>query len=229
MTPPSMSKLYDGIDYDFRPNTFWISAPELLKAILRKVKGRKRRKMIRDYYVTAKLDELYDELLSNIPDEDARKLLPKLHSTFTGKREEVEIATVALIGSQNEEVTTLWAKRAGGRIKYRIPDSEYDEVYDVPQQTSVRPFSLRELIVFLDSVKLRGADPKWHRFGFPLLYNEYNLEADPNDLELLESLRDFTRVSSDFYPDLERHYCRVIDDWYSLRKREIESSTRLGS
>ena len=184
--------------------------------------------MIRDYYVAGKLDELYDELLHNNPDEETRKLLPKIHSTFTGKREEVAIATVDLIGSINGDVTILWAKRAGGRIKYRIPDSEFDEVYDVPQQTSVRPFSLRELIVFLDSVKLVGADPNWHRFGFPLLYNEVNLETVP-DLETLESLRGFMRVTSDFYPDLERHYCRVIDDWYSLRKPEIESSTRPGS
>ena len=49
--------------------------------------------MIRDYYVAGKLDELYDELLHNIPDEETRKLLPKIHSTFTGKREEVAIAT----------------------------------------------------------------------------------------------------------------------------------------
>ena len=39
MNPPDMSKLYDGIDYDFRPKTFWISEAELLKAILCKLKG----------------------------------------------------------------------------------------------------------------------------------------------------------------------------------------------
>jgi hypothetical protein len=87
-----------------------------------------------------------------------------------------------------------------------------------------RPFSLRELIVVLDSVKHYAADPNWHRFGFPLLANELNLDGSP-DLELLESLRDFTRVSSDFYPDLALHYSKVIDDWYFVRKREIQSST----
>ena len=66
-----------------------------------------------------------------------------------------------------------------------------------------------------------GADPNCHRFGFPLLYNEVNLAEDPK-LEDLESLRDFTRVSSDFYADLASHYSKIIDDWYSVRKREIQ-------
>ena len=58
----------------------------------------------------------------------------------------------------------------------------------------------------------------------PFTSNELNLDGSP-DLELLESLRDFTRVSSDFYPDLALHYSKVIDDWHSVRKREIQSST----
>ena len=85
-------------------------------------------------------------------------------------------------------------------------------------------FSLRELIVFLDSVKNYGADPNWHRFGFPLLYNELNLDGSP-DLEPLETLRDFTRVSSDFYADLASHYSKVIDDWYFVRKAGCTGGT----
>ena len=42
----------------------------------------------------------------------------------------------------------------------------------------------------------------------PFTSNELNLDESP-DLELLESLRDFTRVSSDFYPDLALHYSKV--------------------
>ena len=97
-------------------------------------------------------------------------------------------------------------------------------VWSFAADLAAYPFSLRELIVFLDSVKHDGADPNWHRFGFPLLCNEMNLEVDPN-LEHLDTLRDFTRVSSDFYPDLALHYSKVIDDWYFVRKREIQSST----
>jgi len=164
------------------------------------------------------LDELYDKLLHGRLDEETRELLPQIHPTFTDKREQVAIVTIEL-SSVHGDTPILWAKWSGGRIRYQIADP-FDEVedffYELPQQTSLRPFSLHDLIVFLDAVRLHGADPKWHRFGFPLLYNEMNFEADPN----LESLREFTTVSSDFYPDLEAHYGKVIGDWYSVRKRE---------
>ena len=174
----------------------------MLGAILGNIKGRKRRRMIRDYCAAGKLDELYDDLLNNIPNEETRKLLPQIRPTFMGKRKEVDIVTIDLVWTVNGDTIVLRARWSGGRIKYQIIDGyeevyEYEDIYNLPQNTSLRPFSLRELIVFLDSVKLREADSKWQRFGFPLLYNERILEDDAN-LENLDNLRDFTRVSSDF-------------------------------
>src|SRR5260221_10241236 len=43
------TKLYAGINYDFRPESYWIAARNPLEAALRNVKGRNRREMIRDY------------------------------------------------------------------------------------------------------------------------------------------------------------------------------------
>ena len=128
------------------------------------------------------------------------------------RRHEVEIARIEL-QSTTSDVISLRARGSGLRIKYRLVD-EYQTEFGLAQQTSQRPFSLRELIVFLDSIKDNGGDPNWHRFGFPLVYNELNLDGGAD----LETLRDFTSVSSDFYPDLAFHYCRVIDDWYSVRE-----------
>jgi len=60
-------------------------------------------------------------------------------------------------------------------------------------------------------------EPSWNRFGFVLLYNQCNLECGTD----LETLRDFTRVQSDYYPDLASHYCRVIEEWYEARLVEL--------
>jgi hypothetical protein len=222
---PSMNsnsaKLFGGIEYDFRPGSYWGSPSDPLQALLRNVKGKRRRKMIRDYYTAGKFDEVCSALLGDSLDEDIRKLLSYIHPTFMGgeylpsyRRHEVEIARIEL-ESTTSDVISLRASGSDRRIRYRLVD-EYETEFNLPQQTSRRPFSLRELIFFLDAVKDCGVNPDWHRFGFPLVYNEFNfLEGDAD----LETLRDFMSVDSDFYPELTLHYGRVINEWYSERKQ----------
>jgi hypothetical protein len=215
------AKLFDKIDYNFRPESYWASPSDPLQALLRNVKGKRRREMIRDYYTAGKFDEVCSALLGDSLDEDIRKLLSYIHPTFMGgeylpsyRRHEVEIARIEL-ESTTSDVISLRASGSDKRIKYRLVD-EYETEFNLPQQTSRRPFSLRELIFFLDAVKDCGANPDWHWFGFPLVYNEFNfLEGDAD----LETLRDFMRVDSDFYPELTLHYGRVINEWYSERKQ----------
>src|SRR5580704_12193435 len=110
------------------------------------------------------------------------------------RRQEVEIARIAL-ASTTSDVISVRARPTGSRIKYRLLD-EYNTEFCLPQKTSCRPFSLRELIRFLDSVEQEDVDPSWNRFGFVLSSNQCNLECGTD----LETLRDFTSVSSDFYP-----------------------------
>ena len=119
-----VSKLYDGIDYHFRPETFWETPSDPLAAILRSVKGSNRRSMIRDYYAAGKLNELCSELLNDSLDEDTRRSLGRIHPSFIGgeylpnyQPHEVEIARIEL-ESTTSDVMSLRAK-GSQRIKYR--------------------------------------------------------------------------------------------------------------
>ncbi len=176
--------------------------------------------MIRDYYVAGKLEELFDELLKDSLDDEARNGLSQIHPTFMGGeylpnygRQEVEIARITL-QSTTSDVISLRARPAGSRIKYRLVD-EYQTEFSLPQKTSSRPYSLGELIRFLDSVEHPEADVSWRRFGFFLSFNQCNLDCGTD----LETLRDFTSISSNHYPDLASHYRQVMDEWYSVQEK----------
>jgi hypothetical protein len=96
-------KLYAGIDYDFRPESYWGPARNPLEAALRNVKGRNRREMIRDYHSNGLLPALSDNLLRDTLEEDTRRRLDLIHPSFMGgeylpdyRRDEVEIARIEL-------------------------------------------------------------------------------------------------------------------------------------
>jgi hypothetical protein len=215
-------KLYAGIDYQFRPESYWAPANNPLEAALRNVKGRNRREMIRDYDEAGHLEQLDENLLADTLAEGPRQSLGKIHPSFMGGeylpnygRSEVEIARIEL-ESTTSDVISLRARSSGSRIKYRLVD-EYTSEFHLRQQTSRRPFSLGELIRFLDSVEQTDVtEPSWNRFGFILCWNQSSLECGSD----LETLRDFTRVSSDYYPDLASHYNEAIEEWYEARLTE---------
>ena len=215
-------KVYAGTDYDFRPESYWGPARSPLEAALRNVKGRNRREMIRDYHSRGLLPALSDNLLRDTLDEDTRRGLDLIHPSFMGgeylpdyRRDEVEIARIEL-QSTTSDVISIRARPRGKRIEYSVCD-EYQVEYRLPQKTSRQPFSLRDLIRFLDSVEHPEAEPEWGRFGFVLSFSQTGLDCGAD----LETLEDFTSVSSDFYPELGQHYARAIDDWYQARAAEL--------
>ena len=86
---------------------------------------------------------------------------------------------------------------------------EYQTEFQLPQETSRRPLSLRQLIRFLDSVEHPGADAGWKRFGFVLSYNEFGISR--------ASVQIFTR-------SLDRTYACVMEEWYSGHEQTVEKS-----
>ena len=219
-------KLYTGIDYRYRPESYWAAANNPLEAALRNVKGRNRREMIRDYHEAGNLEQLDDDLLADTVDAETRVSLGQIHPSFMGGeylpdygRSEVEIARIELESTTND-VISLRARSVGSRIKYRLVD-EYATEFRLPQQTSSRPFSLGELVRFLDSVERvdNFAEPSWSQFGFVLSWNQCNLDCGSD----LEDLRDFTLVSSDYYSDLASHYKHATAEWYEGRLAEVSA------
>ncbi len=213
----SLSKVYPEINYDFQPISYWSAAANPLGVALRNVKGRNRREMIRDFHAEGNLEALCDELLSDTLNEEVRDGIGRIHPSFMGgeylpnyTRREVEIARIEL-RSTTSDVISIRARPRGKRIEYLVCD-EYASEFKLPQRTSRHRFSLRQLICFLDAVEHGEADPSWNRFGFVLSYNQCNLECGAD----LESLEDFTRVTSYFYPDLGLHYAQIIAEWYNL-------------
>ena len=78
------------------------------------------------------------------------------------------------------------------------------------QNGAQSPFSLGELIVFLDCIRVLGL------YGpFSLAYNELNREFYDSP----DSLRHFTSISSNLYPQLSDHFERVFEDWVRAERR----------
>jgi hypothetical protein len=221
-------KFYAGIDYDFRPKSFWAIPSNPLEAALRNVKGQNRREMIRENLLADNLDAIPDYLLNESLDDEISASRGRIHPIFMGGEYlpdygdcEVEIARIEL-KSTTYDVISLRACPSGLRIKYSLVD-EYETEYRLPQQTSNRPFSLRELIRFLDLVEQPDlTDPSWSRFGFVLSFNESSLGCGAD----LEDLRDFTRLDSDYYPDLATHYFQAFEEWYADQREAVEDADR---
>jgi hypothetical protein len=145
--------------------------------------------MIRDFFIEGSLEALCDELLPDTLDQAVRDSIGKIHPSFMGgeylpnyARSEVEIARIEL-RSTTSDVISIRARPRGKRLEYAGCD-EYGSEFRLPQKTSNHPFSLLELICFLDAVEHGQADPSWNRFGFVLSYNQCNLECGA-DLETL--------------------------------------------
>jgi hypothetical protein len=210
-----MSKPFDDIDYDFRPQSYWdISDP--LAAILVNVKGTRRRQMIRDYWEAGAIDALEKDLLLDCLSEEQRNGLAKIHPSFMGgeylpdyAEGEVEIARIEL-ESTAADVVSIRADQDGGRIAYSIVD-EYETQFTVSPLHSDQPLTLSELIAMLD-VARDGAS-----LGTSFTTGNYS----GHSLENLNKIRSFTRVESVFYPQLNPHYEKLLDLWYEGEKAKL--------
>lgn len=207
------TKEYPGIDYDFRPVSYF-EDEDVLSAILRGVKGAKRRRIIKDHWNAGRVHELGDELLAANPSPKVRRTWERVHPSFMGGEylptmdaDETEIASISL-RSTTSDVISIRARRADGKLVYSIED-EYHGDFTLACETGTRPFSLREFIEFLDGSSLQD----YASGPLPLQYNIDNSEYQPR-----EELRYFTSIGSYPYPQLSDHYEHVFEDWVNEKE-----------
>jgi hypothetical protein len=210
-------KRYKGIDYSFRPASYW-DDNEILTSLLRDVKGTERRRLIRQHWEHGTLEQLPEALLQTELSPELRVFLGRVHPALMGGEylpeydpAETEIARLEL-RSTTADVVSIRAFPLGEEIGYRIVD-EYGEKFELERESSARPFSLRELVRFID-----GSSHPEACSGLALGYNDICLNCGTD----LESLRFFTSVDSDIYPQLSRHYDCVFEDWYQENLAEQE-------
>ena len=210
-------KRYRGIKYSFRPKSYW-GEDNVLQALLRDVKGAERRKMIKAYYEKGNFQELEEAFTKASLSDEERFRLASIHPMFMGgeylpdcNSNETEIARVTL-RSTMQDVISIRAKGEDGEIHYSVADEYDDHEFSLWTNSSLKPFTLKELIEFLD----KSSQGLGYPGGLSLSYNNSNADSGLDR----ESLEDFTTISSEIYPQLEKHYDRVFADWVAEEQEE---------
>ncbi len=211
-------KKYPGIDYTFTPESYWVDK-EVLQALLRNVKGAERRKMITAYYESGNFQELEESFSKVSLSDEERFRLASIHPMFMGgeylpdyERDETEIARIEL-KSVTADVISIRARLEDDTIHYSVVD-EYEGKFTLETESGDDPFSLAELIQFIDGTELEGSSYS----GLSLSFNNSNAEGMDK-----EDLVGFTTISSEIYPDLEDHYGKVFTEWAGV---EVLEETR---
>jgi len=210
-------KEYPGIDYGFRPQDYWLDR-DILQTLIRDVKGAHRRKIIKAYYEAGNYQELDETFSKSSLSEEERQQLASIHPTFMGgeylpdyQRNETEIARVELKSTLADVISIRARMDDDATIEYSVAD-EHGGTFKLWNEWSDNPFTLSELIEFIDRTDLEGISYS----GLSLSFNNSNAEGILDKEELV----DFTTISSDIYTDLERHYGNVFTEWAELELAE---------
>ena len=151
-------KKYPGIDYGFRPQSYWLDG-DVLQALLRNVKGAERRKLIKAYFKNGNFQELEESFTKISLSDEERFRLASIHPMFMGveylpdyARDETEIARIEL-KSIMADVVSIRARIEDDTIHYSVVD-EYEGKFTLETEIGFEPFSLAELVRFIDGTHL---------------------------------------------------------------------------
>ena len=199
----------ENYDYDFRPHSYFKGLDQRT-LLLSSINGEHRRKEIEQRLGTGDLDALIcdDWLTETCLDNEVRSTLSSIHpSLMSGEflpalgENEIEIARIVL-ASVTGDVASIRATPVGGEIHYCVVD-EYESQFALWRSTSVNPFTLGEMINFIN-LSLQDGDEAVG--GLAIGHIVWQLDND----EWGEDFRRFVTVESQFYPALRLFYDEVI-------------------
>lgn len=187
------------INYDFRPKSYRESPFEIPPNIVGA-----RRDMLLEARRQAELEGLSPELFADRLSPALREQLGSIHPSLMGGEylpplddDTTTIADISL-KSTTGDVLIVCATYRDGMYSYEAFD-EYPETggWEVAQQPSPTPLSLRELITLIDT----AASPDGAEVGLV----EFNWSCEHAGDSLYDRLF-FARVYSSYYPQLQLHY-----------------------
>jgi hypothetical protein len=200
------------IDYSDRPASYWATGS--LQQLLANIKGAERKKRALGLIKEGRLDEATEFVLTA-----GRAGLSKIHPALLGgeflpdfEAEEVEIARVTM-ASLTQDVISIRARPEKGRILYRAVD-EYESRCVIRPESSLRPLTLHQLICLFET----GSDADGNPIGLGIIQRLFECTEEPAD-----AFADFLTFSSEFYPDLTKHYWLATQRWLAENQnRRIE-------
>jgi hypothetical protein len=214
-------KRYPDIEYSYRPVSYWHDET-LTQAILKNIKGEFRRRQIRRALAEGSVEDIPEEILQEAVSENVRQFAGRIHPHLMGgeylpdcTNGEVEIARISLDSTTHDIISLRATPQQDSTISYSVAD-EYEGMFafDLSLTSSALPLTLGELADLLETSKQRGA-PGNLIVGF----NNHNAEYIGRS-----TLRHFTSISSEFYPQLARHCEHIFDEWH---QEELETEEEL--
>lgn len=202
------------IDLSFRPDTYW---PESLtpEQLLTRIRGKERQNIARRVFKDHGFTGLNEFLVKEGLAEEERsawgaigpwclggEYLPELYEG------EVEIARISLASTTSDQISVR-ARREDAVIRYRIVgEYEEDELmrYKLPFETTERPFSLAQLMGFIDAAYIPDC-------AYPggILTSHWAMMTDfaygPQETV------GFLSLSSSFYPQIGECYLERAVEW----------------
>ena len=210
---------------EYRPESYW----DCFQEGLTNIKGEMRRRTLDSILAGEQPAFMPASILSDELSDEERSCVAAVNPMLMGGEYlpgyldgELEIARASL-QSVTWDVISVRAQRTdGGRISYRVVD-EYESDFRCRPASSENPLTMRELISLIDGVEGHSVG-FGEESGLTDYYRNYNYDIDET-LEHLNDLVDFVRVSSMYYPELEKWYEAQAQDWYRQRFAELKTTS----